>query len=56
MLDQAVAAFHGRAALHGYAVVEHGTRGEVAVAVGVLLEQLRREGMRKVANTSELKV
>ena len=48
VLDQPVAPLHGLAALHGLAVAQHRARGQVAVAVGVLLEQLRREGMRKV--------
>ena len=51
VLDQPVAPLHRLAALHGLAVAEHRARGQVAVAVGVLLEQLRREGVRKVAQS-----
>ena len=48
VLDQPVAPLHRLAALHGLAVAEHRARGQVAVAVGVLLEELRGERMRKV--------
>ena len=48
MLDQPVAPLHGLAALHGLPVPEHRARGQVAVAVGVLLEQLRRERVSEI--------
>ena len=48
VLDQPVAPLHGLAALHGLPVPEHRARGQAAVAVGVLLEQLRRERVSEI--------
>ncbi len=47
-LDHAVAALHRVAALHGLAVAEHRTGGEIALLVGERLVELCREGMREI--------
>jgi hypothetical protein len=49
MLDQPVAPLHRLAALHGLAVVEHRARGQVAVAVSVLREELGWERVGEIA-------
>jgi hypothetical protein len=45
VLDQPVAPLHRFAALHRLSVAEHRAGREVAVAVGVLLEELCRKRM-----------
>ncbi len=47
-LDQPVAALDGVAALHGLAVAIDRPRGQVALAIGERLEELRREAVRQV--------
>ena len=48
LLDQPVAALDGLAALHRLAVAVDRPRGQVAVAVGEGLEELRREAVRQI--------
>ena len=48
VLDHAVAALDGLAALHRLAVAKDRPRGEIALAVGERLEELRREAMSEI--------
>ena len=48
LFDQAIAAGDGLPALHGLAVAIDRPRGEIALAVGEGLEELRREAVRQI--------